>query len=71
LKAAIQQIHEKMDLINLDKDTIDAEVLDSLGIMMENFCFALRTSNLSALHETVVKVPMVTRNLCSTPSITW
>ena len=32
----MQQIREDMDLINLDEDTIDAEVLDSLGITMEN-----------------------------------
>ncbi|KAF5323907.1 hypothetical protein D9611_008338 [Ephemerocybe angulata] len=29
-EAAMQQIREKMDLIDLDEDTIDAEVLDSL-----------------------------------------
>ncbi|KAJ7241193.1 P-loop containing nucleoside triphosphate hydrolase protein, partial [Mycena haematopus] len=40
-------------------DTIDAEVLDSLGVTMDNFRFALGTSNPSALHETVVEVPTV------------
>jgi len=56
----MQQIREKMDLIDLDEDTIDAEVLDSLGVTMENFRFALGTSNPSALRETVVEVPTVT-----------
>jgi SpoVK/Ycf46/Vps4 family AAA+-type ATPase len=56
----MQQIREKMDLIDLDEDTIDAEVLDSLGVAMDNFRFALGTSNPSALRETVVKVPTVT-----------
>ena len=55
----MQQIREKMDLIDLDEDTIDAEVLDSLGVTMENFRFALGTSNPSALRETVVEVPTV------------
>ena len=36
-EAAMQQIREKMELIDLDADTIDAEVLDSLGVTMENF----------------------------------
>lgn len=49
-----------MDLIDLDEDTIDAEVLDSLGVTMENFRFALGVSNPSALRETVVEVPNVT-----------
>jgi transitional endoplasmic reticulum ATPase len=59
-EAAMQQIREKMDLIDLDEDTIDAEVLDSLGVTMDNFRFALGISNPSALRETVVEVPTVT-----------
>ena len=58
-EAAMQQIREKMDLIDLDEDTIDAEVLDALGVTMDNFRFALGTSNPSALRETVVEVPNV------------
>ena len=46
-----------MDLIDLDEDNIDAEVLDSLGVTIENFRFALGCSNPSALRETVVEVP--------------
>ncbi|KAJ7913833.1 hypothetical protein B0H13DRAFT_2325962 [Mycena leptocephala] len=38
---------------------IDAEVLDSLGVTMDNFRFALGTSNPSGLRETVVEVPTV------------
>ncbi|KAG1738958.1 P-loop containing nucleoside triphosphate hydrolase protein [Suillus lakei] len=59
-EAAMQQIREKMDLIDLDEDTIDAEVLDSLGVTMDNFRFALGASNPSALRETAVEVPTVT-----------
>jgi transitional endoplasmic reticulum ATPase len=55
----MQQIREKMDLIDLDEDTIDAEVLDSLGVTMDNFRFALGASNPSALRETVVEIPQV------------
>lgn len=59
-EAAMQQIREKMDLIDLDEDTIDAEVLDSLGVTQENFRFALGVSNPSALREVaVVEVPNV------------
>ena len=36
-EAALQQIREKMDLIDLEDDTIDAEVLNSLAVSMENF----------------------------------
>jgi hypothetical protein len=32
----MQQICEKMDLIDLGEETINAEVLDSLGVTMEN-----------------------------------
>ena len=57
----MQQIQENMDLIDLDKDTIDVEVLDSLRVTMDNFHFALGSSNPSALCETVVvEVPTVT-----------
>jgi len=59
-EAALQQIREKMDLIDLDDDQIDAEVLNSLAVTMENFRFALGKSTPSALRETVVEVPNVT-----------
>ena len=60
-EAAMQQIQEKMDLMDLDKDTINVEVLDSLRVTMDNFHFDLGSSNPSALCETVVvEVPTVT-----------
>merc|ERR1711979_122049 len=43
-EAALQQIREKMDLIDLEDDTIDAEVLDSLAVTMEDFRFAMGKS---------------------------
>ncbi|ODV59822.1 AAA ATPase [Ascoidea rubescens DSM 1968] len=54
-EAAMQQIREKMDLIDLDDDKIDVEILESLGVTMENFRFALSKSNPSALREAVVE----------------
>ena len=44
-EAALQQIREKTDLIDLEDDTIDAEVMDSLAITMDNFRHALDKSN--------------------------
>ena len=48
-EAALQQIREKMDLIDLEDDTIDAEVLNSLAVTMENFRFAMGKSTPSAI----------------------
>lgn len=59
-EAALQQIREKMDVIDLEDDQIDAEVLDSLAVSMNNFKYALGKSSPSALRETVVEVPNVT-----------
>nr|CDS19413.1 transitional endoplasmic reticulum atpase [Echinococcus granulosus] len=59
-EAALQQIRNKMDLIDLEDETIDAEVLDSLAVTMEDFRWALGKSNPSALRETTVEVPNVT-----------
>jgi len=59
-EAALQQIREKMDLIDLEDDQIDAEVLNSLAVTMDNFRYAMGKSSPSALRETVVEVPNVT-----------
>lgn len=61
-EAALQQIREKMDLIDLEEDSIDAEVLNSLAVTQDNFKWALGQSNPSALRETVVEVPNVSWN---------
>ena len=58
-EAAMQQIREKMDLIDLDADTIDAAILDSLAVTMPNFRHSLGNTNPSALRETIVEVPNV------------
>lgn len=59
-EAALQCIREKMDVIDLEDDTIDAEVLDSMAVSNDHFRFALGACNPSALRETVVEVPNVT-----------
>ena len=58
-EAALQCIREKMDIIDLEDDTIDAEVLDSMAVSNDHFSTALGVSNPSALRETVVEVPNV------------
>merc|ERR1711998_264408 len=58
-EAAMQCIREKMELIDVEGDSIDAEVLDSMAVTQENFKTALGISNPSALRETVVEVPDV------------
>lgn len=58
-EAALQQIREKMDLIDLEDEAIDAEVLNALAVSQEDFRWALSKSNPSALRETAVEVPNV------------
>ncbi|XP_022857169.1 cell division control protein 48 homolog E-like, partial [Olea europaea var. sylvestris] len=58
-EAALQCIREKMDVIDLEDDSIDAEILNSMAVTNEHFHTALGTSNPSALRETVVEVPNV------------
>ncbi|EFO86384.1 CRE-CDC-48.2 protein [Caenorhabditis remanei] len=59
-EAALQQIREKMELIDLEDDSIDAEVLNSLAVTMDNFRFAMGKSSPSALREAVVETPNTT-----------
>lgn len=61
-EAAMQCIREKMDLIDIEEETIDAEVLNSMSVTMDHFKYALGVSNPSSLRETVVEVPNVTWN---------
>lgn len=56
----MQCIREKMDLIDIEDESIDAEILDSMAVSQEHFRHALSISNPSSLRETVVEVPTVT-----------
>ncbi|MBA0759887.1 hypothetical protein Gotri_022699, partial [Gossypium trilobum] len=58
-EAAFQCIREKMDVIDLEDESIDAEILNSMAVSNDHFQTALGTSNPSALRETVVEVPNV------------
>lgn len=58
-EAALGCIREKMDVIDLEDETIDAEILNAMAVSNEHFKSALGTSNPSALRETVVEVPNV------------
>lgn len=59
-EAAMQCIREKMDLIDIEDETIDAEVLNSMAVTQDHFRYALGHSNPSSLRETVVEVPNTT-----------
>ena len=55
-EAALQCIREKMDLIDLEEETVDAAVLDSMAVSNDHFLHALKLSNPSALREKAVEV---------------
>lgn len=59
-EAALQCIREKMDIIDIEEDTIDAEVLDAMAVTNDHFRVAMGGTNPSSLRETVVEVPDVT-----------
>ena len=61
-EAALQCIREKMDVIDLEDDTIDAEILNSMAVTNGHLKTALVGMNPSALRETVVEVPNVSWN---------
>jgi transitional endoplasmic reticulum ATPase len=58
-EAALTCIREKMDLIDLEEETIDAEILDSMFVTQDHFTSAMGQCNPSSLRETVVEVPNV------------
>jgi len=59
-EAALQCIREKMDIIDIDDDTIDAEVLDALAVSNDHFKHSMGTTNPSSLRETIVEIPNIT-----------
>jgi len=58
-EAALQCIREKMDLFDIEADTIDAAVLESLAVTMDHFKHAMGATNPSTLRETLVEIPNV------------
>lgn len=59
MESAFQAIREKMHLIDVDAEKIDAEILDQIQITNEHFRHAMAVTNPSALRENVVEVPNV------------
>ena len=59
-ESALQCIREKMDIIDIEEDTIDAEILDAMAVTQDHFRHAMGACNPSSLRETVVEVPDVT-----------
>lgn len=58
-EAGLQCIREKMDIIDIEDEKIDAAILDSMAVTNDHFKHALETTNPSSLRETVVEVPNV------------
>lgn len=58
-EAGLQCIREKMDIIDIEDDKIDAEILNSMSVSNDHFIHALGQTNPSSLRETVVEVPNV------------
>ena len=61
-ETALQQAKEKMNLIDLEDETIHEEVLDSLGVTTKDSRYAMGKSTPIAVRETVVEVPTVIWN---------
>merc|ERR1711935_953614 len=58
-EAALQCIRDKMDIIDFEDDSIDAEVMASMAVSQRNFDFAIEKGNPSALREMKVEIPNV------------
>jgi len=58
-EAALGCIREQMDIIDIDDETIDAEILAAMSVSMDHFTQALNHVNPSVLRSTVVAVPNV------------
>lgn len=58
-EAGLQCIREKMDIIDIEDEKIDAEILNSMSVTNSHFTHALGTTNPSSLRETIVEVPNV------------
>jgi len=58
-EAGLQCIREKMDIIDIEDEKIDAAILDSMAVTNEHFKHALGQTNPSSLRETIVETPNV------------
>jgi len=58
-EAGLQCIREKMDIIDIEDEKIDAAILDSMAVTSAHFKHAEGVTNPSSLRETIVEVPNV------------
>lgn len=58
-EAALCCIREQMDIIDIDDETIDAEILAAMSVTQDHFNSAMKAANPSVLRSTVVSVPNV------------
>jgi transitional endoplasmic reticulum ATPase len=58
-EAALQCIREKMDLIDIEDETIDTAILEAMSVSQDHFKHAQGTVNPASLRETIVEVPNV------------
>ena len=58
-EASLQCLREKMNVIDIENETIDAAILDSMAVTNDHFQTALGQTNPSSLRETLVEMPNV------------
>ena len=58
-EAALQQIREEMQLIDLEADTIDVEVLNSLAVTMDKFVHKVSLFQKDSYLETLYFIPLL------------
>jgi len=58
-EAALQCIREKMDIIDIEDEKIDAKILEAMAVSQEHFKFAQGNVNPSSLRETHVEIPNI------------
>ena len=58
-EAALACIRDQMDVIDIEDETIDAEILAAMSVTQDHFTQAMKMTNPSVLRSTVVQVPNI------------
>ncbi len=58
-EAAMQCIRERMNLIDIEDDSIDVEILNEMSVSNEHFKIAMDSANPASLRETIVEIPNI------------
>jgi transitional endoplasmic reticulum ATPase len=58
-EAAMLCIREKLGIIDMDDETIDAAVLDQMSVTNDHFQSALKSASPSSIRDTIVEVPNI------------